>query len=126
MAITENDVLEITGSTLCTNKITPFIEDAQCMIEKALECTSVTDKCQDRATVNLAAHYLVTSPVGRASADIKRQKLGDAYDVTYAGDIKGDGVLSTSFGKKANALMNGCLAELDKPPISFIAIGSRC
>lgn len=126
MSISANDVIDITGTTLCNSKITPFIEDAECIIEKAEECTTVTAKCKDRATTNLAAHYLVTSNVGKGSAAVKSEKLEDVYDVTYAQvEIKGEGVLSTSFGQKANALMNGCLVELDKRPISFVSIGSH-
>ena len=125
MAITANDVIEITGAVGCSNEIDPFITTAECQIEK---CTGTfSEKCLVAATANLAAHYYVSSPVGRKFADIKRRELKEAFSVTYAkGENTGTGVMSTSFGQTANALMDGCLAELDKRPAAFISIGARC
>ena len=127
MTCTPNDVREITGSELNDPKIQPFILDAECIIGMAAACADVTTACQDRACVNLAAHYLVTSQVGKASLGVKRENLEGVYDVTYAiGSESGTGVMSTSFGKKANALMGGCLQELDKAPLVLATVGAEC
>ncbi len=127
MTCTPGDVRDITGSTLDDPAIDPFILDAECIIDEAAECVTVTDACKDRACVNLSAHYLVTSNVGKESSGVKREKLEDVYDVEYfGGGQKGEGYLSTGFGTKANALMKGSLVELEKPEPSLAAIGTIC
>ena len=125
MTCTPKDVRGLTGSTLSDSKIEPFIADANCIIDMAEECVDVTDACLVRACANLAAHYLVTSAVGKKSRNIKRQRIEDVYEVTYmSGADNGIGVLSTEFGAKANALMQGSLTEFDKPQASMHTIGT--
>ena len=125
MACKPQDVKAITGSKLENELIEPFIDDADCIIDAAAECVTVTDACKVRACVNLAAHYLVTSRVGKASREIKRQNIEDAYDVEYViGSQKGEGIFSTHFGHKANTLMQGILTEFDKPQAQLFAIGT--
>tara|TARA_R110000803_G_scaffold118507_1_gene186912 strand:- start:96 stop:479 length:384 start_codon:yes stop_codon:yes gene_type:complete len=127
MTCTPEDVRNITGSVLTDQQIAPFILDAECIIEVASECVTVTAACQDRACVNLTAHYLVSSQVGKASLGVKRENLEGVYEVTYVtGSESGTGVMATSYGKKANALMGGCLQEMDKSPISLNTIGAEC
>lgn len=126
MTISADDVKAITGSELPNTKIDPFIADAQCVIDAAAECVTITAGCQDRALANLAAHYLVTSEVGKASAQTKREKLEDVYDVEYV-VAKGsaEDLGSTEFGKKANMMMGGCLNELGRRPTGLHSIGSH-
>ena len=45
-------------------------------------------------------------------------------DIILEGKIDKGGVLSTSYGQTANMMTGGCLAELDKSPVSFNSIGS--
>ncbi len=125
MTCTPEDVRDITGSTLTDPQIQPFITDADCIIEEAILCVTVTEQCQDRACVNLAAHYLIGSNVGQSARTVKRQNLEGVYDVTYAtGSDTGVGVLSSSFGRKANTLMKGILTELEKAPASLVSAGT--
>lgn len=121
MAITSNDVVEITGTKVCPSKIDPFIEIAACDIEAAAVCAGVSDACKDSAHAYLAAHYFITSPIGRGSLQVKREKLEDVRDVTYSidsGERLGNGILSTAYGATANRLMRGCLATLEQKPAS--------
>ncbi len=125
MTCTPEDVRDITGSTLTDPQIQPFILDADCIIEEAANYCTVSDACQDRACVNLAAHYLVGSNVGKASKGVKRENLEGVYDVTYAtGSDAGVGVLSSSYGRKANTLMCGYLTEMEKAPATLYSAGT--
>lgn len=125
MATTAQEVKDITGSTLADAVIQPFIDAAECLIDAAAECTTATDACQDMAHTYLSAHLLVTSNVGKASAQVKREKLEDVYEATYSSNGgSGTDVLSTTFGETANMLMGGCLKELGKTPVDIISIGT--
>ena len=126
MASTPDDVKAITGSTLGEGAIQPFIDAAGCIMLRITDCTaSMTATCIDSIETHLAAHLLVSSSVGKASATITKESLKGKYSVEYLSTkIDKGGVLSTSYGQTANMMTGGCLAELDKSPVSFNSIGS--
>lgn len=127
MAATEQDIKDLTGSSLADATVTPFLDAANCIIENVgTDCTdSLSTTCLDKATAYIGAHLLVTSNVGKGSLQLKREELDGRYTVEYlVSSIKTEGFMSTMFGQTANALLKGCLAELDKRPIKLVSIGS--
>lgn len=124
---TEAEVKAITGSTLADAAITPFLTAAACIVEQVEgDCASgISDACVTQGEAFLAAHLLTSSSVGQASIQVAKESLRGKYTVEYlSSKAQGKGVLSTSFGETANMLLGGCLAELDKQPVSFHSIGS--
>jgi len=116
----------ITGSVLVDSVLQPFIDMAGSVIEQLSECTAtLTTGAVDNATTYLAAHFLTTSPVGDASKQVRRETLDGKYSVEYLTPFNlGAGVLSTQYGQAANMILKGCLAEMDKTPVSINVIGS--
>lgn len=128
MAITPAAVRGITGSALADGDIQPFIDAAGCIISQVVGCmTSTALACKDQAEAYLAAHLLTTSPVGDASKQVRREELDGKYSVEYLTPFNmGDGVMSSQYGQTANMLTGGCLAQLDKTPVSFHSVGRIC
>lgn len=126
MAVDGDKVRGITGSTLDNTAIQPFIDASACFMEQISDCTeSMTTACVENAQAYLASHLLTSSTVGQASAAIKQESLAGKYSVTYlAASATGQGVLSTPYGQAANAMVRGCLAQLDKNPTNILSIGS--
>ena len=126
MTATANQVQEITGSTLATEVIRPFIDAAGVLMRKISENTadmSDADVCLTEAY--LAAHLMTTSKVGKGSSAIKRESLRGKYTAEYLMPSgMGDGVLSTQFGVTANMMSGGYLAQLGKTPVGLFAIGT--
>lgn len=124
---TPSEVKAITGSTLDDPAIAPFLTAASCIIGSIEDdCASwVTGDCLTQAEMYLAAHLLISSNVGEDSRTIAKESIRGIYSVEYlSSKMEGSGVLSTTFGKTANTLTGGCLAELDKQPINMLSIGS--
>lgn len=126
MTCTPAEVKAITGSTLDDSAITPFINAADCMIEDIADCISgKSDACQTQICIYLSAHLLVSSPVGKASQEIKSEALENVYKRTYnTSNVVGEGITATNFGKTANMLSDGCLGELHKSPANLFSIGT--
>lgn len=90
-------------------------------------CTFSSELKEDRCNEYLASHLLASSPVGKAAAQIKSEKLEDVYSVTFATatiTANSNDILSSEYGKTANMLSGGCIAELGKQPTSLLSIGS--
>lgn len=126
MAATVAQVKALTGSTLADSVVQMFIDTAACFLEQIEECTvGITEACLTNAEVYLAAHLLVTSSVGQESAMLAKEALGGKYSVEYLmPSVSGDGILGTPYGRVANTLTRGCLAEQDKRPVGIYSIGS--
>jgi hypothetical protein len=126
MAATVAQVKALTGSTLVDATVQIFLDTALLLLGQISECTAeVTQACLDNAAVYLAAHLLVTSSVGQESAMITKEALGGKYSVEYLlPAVSGDGILGTPYGRVANTLTRGCLAEHDKRPVGMYSIGS--
>lgn len=125
MAVQPQDVKNITGSTVEDPVIQPFIDAANCLMERISEqMTSVSDECVDQATAYLASHLFTTSNAGKDSALLKREMLLNEYEVEYIVSKGGTGLLSTPYGETANMLTGGYLAQLDKTPPGFYTVGS--
>ena len=126
MTTTPSDVKAITGSTLTDGEIQPFLDAAACIMLQITECTAnMTEACVDNIEAYLAAHLLVSSSVGKASAVVAKESLRGKYSVEYlSGKVDKGGVLSTTYGQTANMMSGGCLAELDKTPARFVSLGS--
>lgn len=126
MAATPAQVKAITGSALEDAVVQVFIDAADCILDLITECTAeLSDACLTNASVYLSAHLLTTSTVGQGSAMVARESLAGKYSVDYLlPNASGEGVLGTPFGRVANTLTRGCLAELDKRPTNMYVIGS--
>lgn len=125
MATEPQDIRDITGSTLADTVIQPFIGAAGCIMAQISDCTSsMTDVCVDQVTAYLSAHLLTSTSIGKDSLMITKESLRGKYSVEYlAPKAQGSGVLSTTHGQTANMMTGGCLAQLDKAPVSFHSIG---
>ena len=124
---TSDDVRAITGSVLVDPAIDPFLAAASCIMAQVVDdcAAGISDDCKTQAEAFLASHLLVRTNVGSDSKQVAKESLRGKYSVEYlSSSAKGSGVLSTPFGETANMMLGGCLAELDKQPISFRSIGS--
>lgn len=126
MTATVAQIKALTGSTLPDATVQIFLDVSLCMLDAISECTAaVTEACLDNAAVYLGAHLLVTSTVGQGSAIVAREALGGKYSVEYLMPAaSGEGILGTPYGRVANTLTRGCLAEQDKRPVGIYSIGS--
>ena len=126
MAATVAQVKALTGRTLADAVVQMFLDTAGCLLDMIAECTAdLSESSLTNAEVYLSAHLLVTSTVGQGSAMVAREALGGKYSVEYLlPAIKGDGILGTPYGRVANTLTRGCLAELDKRPVAMYTIGT--
>lgn len=125
MATTPDQVRGITGSKLEDSIIQPFVTAAGCIMLRVADCTaSMTDDCVDVAETYVAAHLLTITPIGKGSGTIIKETLNGEYSVEYlVSSVSKGGILSTQYGQMANTMLGGCLAELDKAPVSFHSIG---
>lgn len=126
MAVTAADVKAITGSTLDDPAIEPFIKAAECIVERARACINgqgVSDECIDRGTTFLAAHLLVTSPVGQKSATKKMVRFENYTTEYIVGTYDSSGLLSTPQGDAANSILGGCLVDVSKAPLRVTFFG---
>ena len=116
---TPADVRLITGSELPDEVIQVFIDAADCIMERIEPCTTgkaITPDCIDKATTFLAAHLLTSSSVGTQSA-VKTKERFEQYSVEWAvGTFSGAGTQGTPYGQSANAILGGCLIDVDKSP----------
>jgi len=125
MSCSPKEVKALSGSKLQSSQIQPFVDQAKCLIDMAAECVTVTQSCQDMACVNLAVHYLQASNVGSALRRIKRQRIENVYEATYAtGADSGKGIMSSTWGQTANQLMKGSLVKFDQQPVSLSSLGT--
>lgn len=126
MATCPSDVRAVTGSGLTDAEIQPFITTASAILELISEKTAtLSTTVVNSAHTYLAAHLLTTSPVGDDGKQVRRESIEAKYSVEYLTPFNlGQGILSTQYGQTANMLLGGCLAELDKTPVSFNTIGS--
>ena len=125
MATTPDKVREITGSTLEDSIIQPFITAAGCIMLRVADCTATMDAgCVDVAETYVAVHLLTISPVGKGSGTITKETIRGKYSVEYlVSQVSKGGMLSTQYGQMANDMLDGCLAQLGKTPVSFHSIG---
>lgn len=115
----------LTGSTLDDAAIQPFVDAATLIISDAEEQVTVSEDRANLAADYLASHLLVTSNVGKASAQTKREDVQNMIDTEFnVGKPEGMGVKSTHFGTMANQLMNGVLSENEKVQPQLLAVGS--
>ncbi len=123
---TPEAVKAITGSTLGDTSIEPFIAAAACIVASQAACMTakgVTADCQTQVETWLAAHLLSVSGIGGDTRVLKSEKF-EGYSVEWAtSQLQGQGVLSTHYGKTANSLSGGCLAESDKAPALICMFG---
>lgn len=112
----------IPNTNLDDTTLQAFLDAASLIVDQIEEgCGS--DLSQDRlkeVELYLAAHYAASAD---PSISVKQEKFENASK-TYNTASMGQGVLGTPYGNIANVLSNGCLAEIDKPPAFFKAIGT--
>lgn len=125
MATTPDQVRGITGSTLEDSIIQPFIDAAGCVMAQVADCTAdMTAACTDIAEAYVTAHLLTISPVGKGSGTITKETIRGKYSVEYlVSQVNKGGILSSQWGQTANTMLGGCLAQIDKTPVSFHSIG---
>lgn len=125
MAATPQQVKDITGSTLADGSIQSFLDAAACIMLQVADCTAgMTAACTNIAEAYVAAHLLTLSPVGKGSGTITKETLRGKYSVEYmTSQVNKGGILATQFGQTANTMLGGCLAQIDKTPVSFNSIG---
>ena len=118
MPATAAGIKAVTGSTEDDPVFAPFIIAADCVMAElaARGCTTgISTACLDQAANFLGAHFFVTSKPGEKSATKVSERF-ENYAVTLkVGANNGTGLISTSYGETANAMLGGCLATLDKP-----------
>ena len=123
MAVTRDDVRSIlpTGSTFTDEQVDNAIIDACCIIDPMLTlCLSgMSEECTDRIKTYLAAHFLAATDQA-LSLQSEAESCGKS-SVTYGNG--NTGILSTTFGQRANTLAMGCLIDIDKRPAQLIAVG---
>ena len=112
------------STTLTDPQIDAAIGAATCLVDQiAAGCASHLDAaCLKNVELYLSAHF--------AAATENTLTLASETDPCSGGKAVygfkfGEGVKSTPFGKMANTLSGGCLAEQDKQPISFNSIGTH-
>ncbi len=110
------------GVTLSETAIQMAITSAECTVAQVADCMAhLPSTCVTQTTIYLAAHYAAATD---NSLSVKSEKDG-CCDLSATYGFKfGEGILGTSFGINANTMSGGCLAELDKQPVSFHSIGS--
>lgn len=122
-----NEVKLINSSTLSDYAIAPFITAASCMIDKLADsgCVdNVSDECLATAETFLTCHIMSGTSVGESGGGgIKTDERFENYQVKFQRSMTGKGVLGTSYGIAANALLNGCLVELDKRNTNIMFFG---
>jgi hypothetical protein len=126
MPASGDTVRSITGSTLTDLELQPFLDGADCIMERVSTCTTnkgVSSSCLDLAASYLASHLLSLSTVGKDSRTKKRETF-ENYTVEYAvAQVMGNGVMSTQYGQTANSILGGCLQEVDKQQANICFFG---
>lgn len=121
--VTQTEVEAVIPGTSLTD-LTPFIDSANLIVNK-LSTTSCGDGLSEdeltKIELWLSAHYAAV-----ADPDVaKKSERFEQYSVSFSrGGDGGSGVMSTQYGQMANTLSGGCLAEMDKTPVSMYSIGS--
>lgn len=111
----------IPNTNLDDTTLQAFLDAASIIVDQ-IEAGCGSDLSQDtlkQIELYLAAHYAASAD---PSISVKQEKFENASK-TYNTAEMGVGVMGTPFGNIANALSNGCLAEIDKPPAFFVTIG---
>lgn len=118
-----NDVREILPSftQLTDPQINAAINAATCVVDRIEEPSGLTESCLMQVEIYLSAHFAAVSENTLTLSSEKDACSGSS--VTY-GFKFGEGIKGTPFGQMANTLSGGYLAELDKQPASFFAIGA--
>ena len=124
---TPGDVIALTATTSDDTTIAVFNNIASSLIDAAIASgCAVTDVTVLRqAEASLAAHLLTTSGGGvDGGGRLKKEEKFENYSVKFAmADIKGEGVLSTTYGVMANMLMGGCLSDMSSAPATIEFFG---
>lgn len=117
---TPAEVRAINGSTLDDASIDPFILVASQLIDAVVAngcAASVVDAVLTSAETFLTCHIMAGTSAGESGGGgIKTSEKFENYSVEFQRSTNGEGVLGTQYGITANALVNGCLVELDKRP----------
>ena len=127
---TPDEVRAINGSTLTDEEIQPFIEAAHCMVNVVVDngcAASVSEDCLTQAETFLTCHIMSGAGAGESGGGgVKTKESFENYSVEFQRSTTGNGVLGTSYGQTANALLNGCLVELDKRQAVIAFGGGSC
>lgn len=102
-------------------QIQASIDAANCIVDQiAGGCAShLPDKCLKQIETQLAAHYCAAT---ENTLSLTSETDACGGKVSYGFKL-GEGIKGSPFGQMANTLSHGCLAELDKQPVSFNSIG---
>lgn len=124
---TPAQVRAITGSTLDDTSIDPFIEAANILVDRTVAngcASSLSDETLTTAETFLASHLLANSGAGESGGGgIKTKEQFENYQVEFQRAMAGDGLLGSQYGMTANALLNGCLIDLDKRQAGIVFFG---
>lgn len=121
--VTAAEVLVIlpASTTLTGPQVEAAIAAASCSVDAiALNCPELSEACLKQVELYLSAHYAAST---ENTLSLSSEKDGCCDSSVVYGFKFGTGVMGTPFGQTANTLSQGCLAELDKRPISFNSIG---
>ena len=121
--VTDPEVREIIPSTSITD-LTPFITAADLMVDKveASDCGSDLTAAELKEVSRwLSAHLAAVSDPKLA----KESEKVEGYQIKFSRGSSSEkgGIKSTQYGKTANSISGGCLAELDKRTPGFFATG---
>lgn len=110
-----------TGTGLTDSQIQASIDAATCVVDQIADSCAVhlSEECLTQVEIYLAAHYCAATELALSRTSEKDPCGGSA---SY-GFTMGEGVKGSPFGQLANTLSGGCLAELDKQPVSMLSIG---
>ena len=109
------------GVSLTDQALQMAVTSAACTLEEIADCiVNKSATCKAQIEIYLAAHYAAATD---ATLTIKSEKDGCSKASATYGFEFGEGIKGTPFGINANTMSGGCLAELDKQPISFVSVG---
>ena len=127
MPASGDTVRSITGSTLTDLELQPFLDGADCIMERVSTCTTnkgVSSSCLDLAASYLASHLLSLSTVGK-DIRTKKSETFENWSIDYAvSQVMSGGSMSTHYGQTANSILGGCLQEVDKQQASICFFGA--
>lgn len=104
------------------DQIQAAIDAAACALERVSVCMSqLSAVCQDIVCAYLAAHFVA---VTHNSLSLVSETDPCSGGKQTFGFKFGEGIKGTPYGQAANTISGGCVAELDKMPVRFVAIGS--
>ena len=114
---TAQGIRDITGTTLADAALSPFITASDCIIQQVQSCAlskGITQACIDVASNWVASHLLSVSGIDDQSRVMKMEKF-EGYSVSWAmSEVKGQNLMSTTFGQAANAMLGGCLDNVGR------------